>query len=42
MDYMRLEEYKQLQEQTPRRIPKENKVAIKQIKNWLFNYLKSD
>lgn len=39
---MRLEEYKQLQEQTPKYIPKENKVALKQIQNWLFNYLKSD
>lgn len=42
MDNMRLEEYKQLQEQTPQNIPKENRVALKQIKNWFFNYLKSD
>lgn len=42
MDNQRLAEYKMLQEQTPKNIPKEQKVALNQIKNWMFNYLKSD
>lgn len=42
MDNQRLSEYNMLQEQTPKNIPKEQKVAQKQIMNWLFNYLKSD